>query len=91
MVARGEPHDGVVAGHLLPGAHRAQLDHVLLDRQGDGKLAAGLRAVHAAEGARRQEEPELPERLAAAEPEAIGHPDGDQVLRRLDPEGDPPH
>ena len=33
VIAGREPHDGVIASHLLPGTHRTKLDHILLDWQ----------------------------------------------------------
>src|SRR5688572_12049453 len=91
VIAGRESHESVVTGHLLPGAHWAQRDHILLNGQRDGELAPRCLAVFAAEGARGQEQTELPERLTATETEAIGRADGDQVFGGFDAQRNPAH
>ena len=62
------------------------VDHVLLDRQGQRDLPAALSGrspLADPEPLRGDEEPDLPERLPPAQPEAIERADRDQVLDRI--------
>ena len=72
VIAWGETHDGVVARHLLPGPHRAKSTMSC----STGRMGSRRPGVlpFLPPKARRQEEPELPERLAAAEPEPSATP-----------------
>ena len=78
MHVRGHAEDDVVRPHLVPIAHRLQLDHVLLRRQREGELAllriSPLGPV---------DQSELPDQFSPLEPEAVECPAGDQVLDDL--------
>src|SRR5690606_6203885 len=74
----------VVVGHGLPEGGARERDMILLGGQGERELVASVGArLLVAEALRRDEEADLPEHLAALEPEAVVCTGGNEVLLRV--------